>query len=90
MVNERELLRTQQALAEDKMLKTVNELQGHVTQLQSQLVTSEQRAESQVKRLESSLKANQQVWLQAFFIVTAVYWFPIGILPCRNLSNMQN
>lgn len=61
MVNERELLRTQQALAEDKMLKTVNELQGHVTQLQSQLVASEQKAESQVKRLESSLKANQQV-----------------------------
>lgn len=61
MVNEREVHRTQQALAEDKMLKTVNELQGHVTQLQSQLAASEQKAESQVKRLESSLKANQQV-----------------------------
>lgn len=61
MVNEREVFRTQQALAEDKMLKTVNELQGHVTQLQSQLTASEQKAESQVKRLESSLKANQQV-----------------------------
>ncbi|EFX87489.1 hypothetical protein DAPPUDRAFT_311881 [Daphnia pulex] len=60
MVNEREVLRTQQVLAEDKMLKTVNELQGHVTQLQSQLAASEQKAESQVKRLESSLKANQQ------------------------------
>ena len=84
------MIRSHQALAEEKMLKTMNELQDHVNQLQSRLAASEQKAEFQVKRLESSLKANQQVWLQAFFIVTAVYWFPIGILPCRNLSNMLN
>lgn len=62
MLKEKEVIRTQQALAEEKMLKTVNELQDNVSQLQSRLAASEQNAESQVKRLESSLKANQKVW----------------------------
>ena len=55
------MITSQQALAEEKMLKTVKELQDNVSQLQSRLTASEQNAESQVNRLESSLKANQQV-----------------------------
>ena len=66
------MITSQQALAEEKMLKTVKELKDNVSQLQSRLTASEQNAESQVNRLESSLKANQQVlWLHAIIIGTA-------------------
>lgn len=68
MLKERETNRSDQAIANETMLKTIIDLRDQIAQLQDQLRVSEQKAESQVKRLETSLKINQQVYF-AFSLI---------------------
>lgn len=52
------------------MSKTVTDLQQHIEQLQSRLEASGREAESQVKKLQSALKTNQQVSVTVCWIIT--------------------
>ena len=73
MVKEKEVTRSQLAVADENISKTVTELREQISQLQSRLAASEQEAESQIKRLQAALKANQQVWFGLFSVQNIGY-----------------
>lgn len=64
MTKEIELAKKEQAISAENMSQQVNGLREQISQLQAKLVVSEQESETKVKRLQNSLKENQQVLIQ--------------------------